>query len=394
MNQKNKTKILFVHHVSSYGGASFCLLNIIRELDRKNFLPTVLLKDEGPLVTELNKLKVRVIFEKSLTTVPYNTPFYSPKNTIEWLKLYFSLKKVKKIFKNSSASVIYLNTMMMHPYARIGRLTGKSVILHVREHWPKNQNTIQLKYAKNLIKKYANHIVAINKTSAEMVDIPERTTIIFDSVDFSNRCNNAKQKIINQTEKKTFLFLGGTQRIKGALDVVKVFDELTQSHKIELLILGLSNSSRKNIKYIIKSFLNLIGIYTYSEKIRRIVNNNPNIYTQQSTYKVKEIIEQSYCVVSYPTIPHAILPIAESIWLEKPVISADTPEAREYSENGKGAVLFEMNNSEDFKRKILYVLRNYDEIKMKTKLTKNFIQEKFSINKNTKLLNNTLKKFH
>ncbi len=39
-------RILYVHHVSSVGGASFCLLNIIKGLDRQKYAPSVLLKRE------------------------------------------------------------------------------------------------------------------------------------------------------------------------------------------------------------------------------------------------------------------------------------------------------------------------------------------------------------
>ena len=58
----------------------------------------------------------------------------------------------------------------------------------------------------------------------------------------------------------------------------------------------------------------------------------------------------------FPTIPHAIIPIAESIYLGKPIISAETPEAIEYSNEGKGALLFKINDEEDF-AKLLHMYR-------------------------------------
>lgn len=57
-----KKIVLFVHHVSSIGGASYCMLNILKVLDRNNYAPVVLLKNQGPLVDEIKKLGVKLSF--------------------------------------------------------------------------------------------------------------------------------------------------------------------------------------------------------------------------------------------------------------------------------------------------------------------------------------------
>ena len=46
-------RILFVHHVSSIGGGSYCLLNLLKEVDQEKFQPVVLLQENGPLVSEI-----------------------------------------------------------------------------------------------------------------------------------------------------------------------------------------------------------------------------------------------------------------------------------------------------------------------------------------------------
>lgn len=68
-------KILFVHHISAIGGASYCLLNLLKEVDREKYIPIVLLRDYGSLVKELSKLGIDVYFLDSLCVVPYNKSF-------------------------------------------------------------------------------------------------------------------------------------------------------------------------------------------------------------------------------------------------------------------------------------------------------------------------------
>lgn len=40
-------KILFVHHVSSVGGASYCMLSLLLGSDKSKFEPVVLLRNKG-----------------------------------------------------------------------------------------------------------------------------------------------------------------------------------------------------------------------------------------------------------------------------------------------------------------------------------------------------------
>jgi glycosyltransferase involved in cell wall biosynthesis len=91
-------------------------------------------------------------------------------------------------------------------------------------------------------------------------------------------------------------------------------------------------------------------------------------------------------------MPHAILPIAESIFLGKPVLSANTPEALEYSDDGNGANLFEINNNVDFIKKLTYVYENEKDIYTKAVGSQNTIKNKFSMHNNTEKLNKLYKK--
>lgn len=61
--------VLFIYHTSSIGGGSYCLLNILKTLDRNNIKPVVLLRDKGPLVDEIQKYGIEVILFPLLRTI-------------------------------------------------------------------------------------------------------------------------------------------------------------------------------------------------------------------------------------------------------------------------------------------------------------------------------------
>jgi glycosyltransferase involved in cell wall biosynthesis len=92
-------------------------------------------------------------------------------------------------------------------------------------------------------------------------------------------------------------------------------------------------------------------------------------------------------VVSFFTIPHANLSLAEAVFLGKPSIAARTPEALEYSNNGESALLFEMNNKKDFKEKIMFALENKELINCRAQEGMMKIKDLFDPIRNSNSLN-------
>ena len=60
------------------------------------------------------------------------------------------------------------------------------------------------------------------------------------------------------------------------------------------------------------------------EKVIDLINSDQRIKCIPATYNIKQILEQSSCMLSFFTIPHANLAMAESIIAGTPVIAADT----------------------------------------------------------------------
>ena len=387
-----KVNILYIFHVSTFGGGALCLLNLVKELNKEKFNPIVLLKSFGPVCEELEKVGATVFIEPSISTMPYNRSIFKLTSIKQIVKMLLSFKKVKHWIKKTEADIIHLNTMMMHPYAIPAYKLQRKVIIHVREHWPIKENVFQLNFAKKIIKNYTDLVIAINKTSANIINLPHKTEIIYDWIDLNKRDKFIDFKTIigkDYKKLKVFLFLGGIQSLKGALQVVKVFCENLKYKDARLLFVGCDS---KEISFLgwkgtLKKLLHFFNVFTYSDKIKKIIRKDDRVICLPSTNQVKSLFEQSYCTVVFPTIPHAIIPIAEAISLGKPVLSAETPEALEYSNQGKGAKLFKMNNISEFQKEFKYMYNNEEIINKNAQDNSKNIQKLFSKEKNSNKLN-------
>lgn len=393
---KSKTNIIYIFHVSSIGGGSFCLLNLIKRLDREIFNPIILLKEYGPLCIELEKLGATVYLEKWLSIVPYNVSLLKISSIRQIFSILKSLKRVSYWIKETNADIVHINTMMMYPYLLSAHKLDKKVVIHIREHWPNSEHQFQFKIAKKVIQRYSDKIIAINETSAAMIGANKKTQVIYDWIDFENRDGKIDfVKLFGCDYKsfKIFLFLGGTNWIKGALEVVEVFTNYISSEDTRLLLVGCDNKNLvfQGIIGSIKKNLSFFNYYRYKDKVKLLAQKDNRIVFLPLTYHVKSLIEQSFCVVSFFTIPHANLPLAEATWLGKPSIAANTPEAKEYSDGGRAALLFNMKNKEDFKSKLSFALENEALINKNAMKGMSNIQKKFDPIRNSELLNKIYK---
>lgn len=388
-------KILFVHHVSLIGGASYCLLNVVKALDRSRYLPIVLLRNDGPLVEELKKMKVDVIFCPSLRFYPYNRTLFSINSLLTIFNIFRSFDDFENILKRYSPEIVYFNNTFLFPYLKISHKRGVKSVIHIREHWPADQHQKQFRYLQQEIMCRADKIIAINDYSARMIS-PDlsKVTIVYDWIDFSERYEYQPFNEIfgeDVSHKKVYIYTGGMQRIKGTYEVVKAFSEVVKDNNSRLLVLGVEKeNSVKGWKSMIKYFLYNLGILSYDYKVRSIVQNDKRIECIPSTYNISHIFEQAYCMLSYFTKPHANLALAEAICLQLPCIAAETEESVEYSMDGELAYLFPINNMAAFESMIQNINRNYPQIKSRLAASSEIIAERFNKEKNSERLRSLL----
>ena len=177
-------KILYIYHTSTIGGGSYCLLNILRTVDRSIVCPIVLLKEDGPLVTEIKALNIPVYFLPTISTVPYNVSTFTFKKIKNAIRLVNSFSRYKSILKTISPDVVYLNTMMLYPYLRPAKEMGIKTIIHIREHWSEGEHRWQRNTALKHIDRFADQIIAINTYSASMLEFSTKPkTIVYDWID-------------------------------------------------------------------------------------------------------------------------------------------------------------------------------------------------------------------
>jgi glycosyltransferase involved in cell wall biosynthesis len=138
----------------------------------------------------------------------------------------------------------------------------------------------------------------------------------------------------------------------------------------------------------VKIFLSKIGIRRYyGYELNKLINKDKRIVCIPNIYELQHIMEQCFCLVSYFKIPHANLALAESIILKTVAVAAETEESQEYSNGGRLAFLFKMNNPDEFVDAVNNVFVHYTSMKERLKAESNTIALLFDKNNNIAQLN-------
>ena len=381
--------ILYVHQVSSIGGASYCLLSLIKALDRSKYKPSVLLKTDGPLVKQLKALDVDIYMLPQLSAIPYNKSLYNWKTILGYWHVHQCRKSFRKFINEHDFDLVYLNNMMLYPYLK--DISGKSII-HVREHWPLEEHKKQLARAKRYLEKYATRVVAINHYSASIFsECADKTDIVYDWIDMSCRHKEVSFNDIfgeDVTDKKVYLFTGGSNWTKGPRTVIETFIKEMKGDDKRLLVLGIKPLPQYSFaKRMLKNIFDFFGRKDSNKELHKMLHSDSRIKCISSFYEIADIIEKAYCNLSYFAIPHANLALAESIIMKTPCIAARTSESLEYSKEGKLAILFELGNKSAYQHAIKELDMQYELLKSRLEKDSHEVAEMFDSNINIERIN-------
>lgn len=366
--------ILFIHHASSVGGGSYCMLNILRELDRSKYRPAVLLKEDGPLKAEVDALGIDVSVLPSIRQIAYTGKGCEARVWLSYLKVMRAALSFRKWLQAHPFDAVYLNSIVLYPFLKVARDCGCKAFLHIREHWMPG---LQLRLAQRAVHAYADGIVAINGYSASMFPAEgERIRVVHDWIDFSSRSEERPFSALfggDMTGRKVYLFTGGLFPIKGAREVLTAFHGYLTDPEDRLLALGVDPDA--------------VPRTAYEQECLDILRSDSRIKCLPATWKVKQLYAQAYCNLSFFTLPHANLTLAECALLGTPSVAVRTEEALEYSLGGKTALLCRPGDFADFVEKLRQLPEVYPSLKKQLVTESDALRTMFDRSRNLAVLN-------
>ena len=364
----SKKIVIFMPSIEGYGVEKnlFIITNYLSKYFQKIFI-----------ITTSKKYKKR--FENKIYLISPRSKFWDKGGR---LKKYFIciFLLIKYLIINKNSLVFSFQANLYATY--ITKLFGSKIIIRL--------NSAPYGWSKNFLKKYIfkYSFLLVDKIIVNSLefkkDIKKRflinSTCIYNPLNKNEIISKSKifsKKIYNRKNSLKIINVGRLVNQKNQIIILEAVKSLVQEHKIdiELVLIGEGNLKRYYVNFISNNNLN---------KIVKIMKFNKNPYNL--------IIQSDLFILSskFEGLPNVLL---EAATLGKFIISSNCPTGpKEILLNGRGGLLYDTNNTNDLKNKILFFINNRNKSQQKLFNAKKNLH-KFDYKKNLKRYLEVINKF-
>ena len=357
-------KILFIHHATGWGGAPINMLNIINSLDNSKYDVEVLLLKDSIVSEKLREHNIKVSIARS--------PFYknnyryfehSEAGYIKWFqihklirlsilwllsKYYFAWRELEEL----QYDIAHLNSSVLTDWLAPAKRKGK-VIIHIQEPFRKGKFDGLSCFFTLQMRRYADSIIAISKDNAARINIPLKTTVIY---------NYASIPVLSPTKdsykSKKVLYLGGAFYIKGFYALV---DSLKHLDEDIIVYFGGSYNDRHviGLKELMRKILRKVSPERRKRaKALKTMRSSKSAIEIGLTSNVDRYLDETCCLISAFSVPHFSRPIIEAHLHHKPVIASDVDGMDEIVTNNVSGIIVKKNDSCKLAEAINYLCNN------------------------------------
>lgn len=381
-------KILFIHHGSAWGGAPNSLIRLIKSLDYSDYEAKVLLLKPSIVADKLNENGIRFDIASSVFYTKYYQYFtHSEADYLKWyqvfpiirLGLFWLLSRyyfARKELARHEYDLVHLNSSVLTDWLAPAKEKGK-VIIHIREPFRNGKCDLLKRIFKYQIFKYADRIIAISKDNATRINMPDKTSVVYNY----SEIENFQELNIEKYSSKSVLYVGGSESIKGFYTLVDALKYIHDDIRVYFsgyfskILADEDGGVNAKVKKLLKSIRHRRETLSYFKIEKSLNAEKVGLLTDINDY-----IDKSVCLVSPFSIPHFSRPIIEAFGRRKPAIATSIEGMDELVEDGLDGILVEKDNAKALADAINYLCLNPQIAKRMGDYGFKVAQEKFSQN--------------
>lgn len=366
--------ILFLHSSSELYGSDRSLLNLLKNLDRKEFNISVILPCNGPLVEEVKNLKdVNIIIQELAILRRKNL---NVKGIITYLKeLFKSINFLKQIIKQKNIDIVYTNTSVIFPGGIAAKLLKKKSVWHIREII---SNKLERKVVSLIVNIFSDTIIANSKATGEAITKKEdKVRVVYNAIESKPETT----KSIKLDDNIVVGMAGRINRWKGQklfIDMAK--DILEHAKNVHFKIAGDVYKGEDYILEDLKLYVKNKGVEENIEFLGQ-VNNMDNFYDGIDIFILPSIQPEPFGLV-----------VIEAMEKELPVVATNHGGPTEIIDDEVNGYLVDYIESTEMSKRVLELINDEELRKKVGKKAKEKRNKIFNIEKYVKDISNILVK--
>ncbi|PIU42071.1 MAG: hypothetical protein COS99_01995 [Candidatus Omnitrophica bacterium CG07_land_8_20_14_0_80_42_15] len=367
--------ILYINGTAQIGGAEVSLINLIKRVDRKHFLPIVLVPGDGPLVKKVKDIKIDVLFSK--------TPEFSKRKPFSFVKAVLVLTG---IIRKNKISLVHSNSIYVSELSYYAAaLAGVPCVCHIRDLVPILGGSKTRMRAFRRMAKLIAISEAVKKDLTEKLNIPEDGIVrIYNGVDIDEFSPGVSgedfKKEFKLHSEKLIGIIGRISMEKGHEFFLRTASEVVKDHKnVAFVVVGSEVLGSGEFKDATVKLSEELGL------------QNKIIFTG-----FRDDIPQIIAALDIVVVPSVAEPfgrvIIEAMAMEKPVIATSSGASTEIV-SGDCGILVEPGNVEQLKEAIIALLKDQVLANKIGKRGREIVSKRFTIDRHVAAMENLYEGF-
>ena len=330
--------ILFIHQSAELYGSDKTLLLLLKHIDKTRFYPVVVLPNEGPLKSELDKENIKVVIAPVLKVY---RKMFTPQNILKFVK---DIKKgvdaLDILNKHHHFDIVYSNTLAV----LLGIIYAKK--RKIKHLWHVHEIIVHPKVIASIFPKilmrYSNLVICNsnatqNNLTVRIPELKSKTKVIYNGMELNSENKAVAQKTdfgFNETDIIITL-VGRISRLKGHKLLLDVFtNHLIKNENIKLLFVGSPVEGQEQYLDEIQNSINRNKLQT-KVKILPFLNDLNGIWSITDIAIMPSTEAESFGLVA-----------VEAMLAKKPVVGSNLGGLSEIIINNETGLLFDPNSKE------------------------------------------------
>lgn len=285
-------KVLFIQHVSVFGGSSRSLLELIDNLP-KDVNPSVLCP-KGEFSNLLEKKGIKVF---NVLGIPqFDNTRIGHYRKLRWLILIREIFYLPFLFfkilelKKEKFDAIHINDItQIYSLIFAKKILNVKTILHVRAMMSTKKN-VRYKILLDIFKKYADQIIAIDETVKSTLDTSLNVKVLHNGMSMENIH-------INKNKNKNFTvgIVANFQRYKGILEFIDAAHICINKYKLDIdfVVYGAEYNNTTTFKE------KLFQYFGFRENLEQLIKDKLSKYNFGDSFKLMGYIHHADDIYNY-----------------------------------------------------------------------------------------------
>ena len=378
-------RIIYIHHGKDIGGAAISLVTLAEKLKDFYKVKVILLYPSSAVdLFKKKNIPCEVIHYPFHLLVHSRAGRFYVYKLVGLVKILLSWRKrihyIRHLLEGEKPDLVHLNSTFLPEWAQAAKASGIPAACHIRE--PLGNGIIIRNIIRRMLKQSSERIIAISKDNAQRLDLPDKTTVSYNFVDFS--VFNPDLYDRKKTKTIRVAYLGGQAEIKGFSWLVESLRYLDP--RIGVFFAGYYKSPDDSWKGKAKNILSLQR--RRNQKSLKALTKAVNAERVGVVRDIPRFLSGCDLLVFPSTRPHFARPVMEAQAMGLPVVVSDVPGNGEIVQNGSNGYLVKKNDAKGLAEKINLLAGDNELRQIMGKRGRAMARKKFDSKKNIQEIRN------